>query len=129
MSQQSQRKKKKHLPRVRIPSNDFVVTDAAGEEYYPHAAEWVEVTPRITVGDIRRLRAMSTLVGDELVDAMVGEAVPILSRLVVAWSWTGMNEEALPQPHRNMEAFDCLDVDELNYLFIIVGQVRGAGKN
>lgn len=119
-------------PRVtRVPSDTCVVT-INGEVYHPHEGEWIDVIPapqtvaerqamvRLQIAG-KKLRAAS---GDEdeqeQVDAFLegdfGMALRIAAKRIVAWNWTDMRGEQLPQPDGNAAVLRELSDEELGWL-------------
>jgi hypothetical protein len=106
--------KRKKYVRVteRIPSDDYTVKDDEGNEYHPHAGEWI-VLRRDVSGRIFNLNTEMT--NAEYFDTMLR----ILTRQVRDWSWTNDDEEPLPKPGDRQAFRDALmDLggDERGYL-------------
>ncbi len=129
---------------VRVPSDDCVVT-VKGTSYHVHEGEWVELLPGLSVGDYESFHAfagvqvqMAAVKGEAdeglktigiLADTF-GKAVPLVKSRLVAWNWTDMRGEPLPQPHAEPSPLWRLDEAEIAYLIqVITGTNEAAEKN
>lgn len=122
------------IPSVRVPSDAcevFVgreIRDGkivqSGTPYRIHAGEWVEVLPVQTLAEHLALVDLISAAGStEAPETRGGHLHDALDRLcmelskrVLAWNWTDMTGEAMPQPHRNPALFRGLLNDELLWL-------------
>lgn len=115
---------------IRIPSDDCVIT-VRGRDYRVHEGEWVDIIPITTVADARAYTILQQLQGDLEAAAGDEEAQAEITRIgseqmavltaslaqrIVAWSWTDMHSNPLPQPAGNPEMLMSLSTAELFYL-------------
>lgn len=126
---------------IRIPSDDFIQT-IRGREYRPHEGEWVEIIPVRTVAEARAVTIVQQLGADaeairndpqaraEL-DRIGFEQLLILANALatrlVAWSWTDIHGNDLPQPTGDPELLMMLSTEELLYLMQL-GEESPLGK-
>lgn len=123
-------RKKSKIPVRRVPSDDCELT-VGGVDYYPHQGEWIEVVPRMTVGEIRLFRSLNALKpklealeGDEgadeaqiaLMDDSFTEVLDVLRSRVLAWNWTDDAGDPYPQPREDPDVFERLSIQEMYYL-------------
>ena len=121
---------------IRVASDDCAVT-SAGEVYYPHEGEWIELFPGVSPAFIREIDRFRRMAVD--LDAAEGEAdeadrsieatsaglvnlCTALAAQIVAWNWTDNRNRELPQPADAPEVLMALDSQEVLYL---VTAVRG----
>lgn len=125
-------------PVQRIPSDDFTMT-VDGQEIHPHAGEWIDMIPVVT---IKLMRAASPTVGlladIEEIQAAGGNVPPELARraaegmqeyydelcsaiayVLVGWNWTGPAGRPLPQPDGTAASLRDLSMEEIQYLYRI----------
>ena len=142
------KKKSKKPPAQRVPSDDCETT-VAGVDYYPHAGEWIEIIPRLSVGEIRLFRSLNALKpkldaieGDDgadadgiaLMDDSFQEVLAVLRHRVLAWNWTDDAGDPYPQPRDEPGVFEQLSIQEMYYLTAAMqgggpDQKNGTGKN
>ena len=128
----------------RVPSDDCAVTHA-GEVFYPHEGEWVEMLPGISVGDLAALKSLAQLEmrraaldGDEdegaqtidmLLEAVATARTVVTPRLT-AWSWTDIRGAPLPCPADDPDVYLGLEVEEVFYLMRVArGEAPAERKN
>ena len=145
------------LPRFKIPPRRVAADDCAvhvgrrydgqtiidhGETYYPHAGEWVEVLP---VGTVQAMLAWNRLqvpaLGESAtpaeyqaylreLDAALAAICAQLATVVVAWSWTDLVGQPLPQPYGRPDVLLQLELEELTWLKAAAsGETGGERKN
>ena len=121
---------------VRVPSDDCAIV-VAGETYYPHEGEWVDVIPTPSIRNYRALRVLgeagtrilaaagepdenlqTVTIIDEAYTAVCAE----LADRIVDWSWTDDAGRPLPKPDGRPEPLVGLRAEEINWL---VGAVIG----
>lgn len=129
-------------PARRVPSDDYVVT-VDGQDYAPHAGEWIDIIPGYTVGDMLDASRFQKLlddrgsIGDDEPEAMAEwltradrvlvDLAASIDRRLVGWSWTDARGRPLPTPTADVIA--SLTWAELNYLLRAVrGQVAEADR-
>lgn len=130
------------IPPRRVPSDDCTVCIGreikdgqivnAGTPYRVHEGEWVEVLPIVSVRRWLSLRHMMDGTAsdgaslEKALDALCHE----LSERVMAWNWTDMSGQPLPQPYRNEAVFRDLSDDEILWLALASqGESPGERKN
>ena len=121
---------------VRVPSDDCSIV-VAGETYYPHEGEWVEVIPTLSVGGFRALRElreagtrMLAAAGEPdedeqqltIADDAFTTLCAALAPRIVDWSWTDDAGRPLPKPDGRPEFLVVLRPEELGWL---LGAVKG----
>ncbi len=134
------KKKSQKPPTRRVPSDDCEVT-IDGEDYTPHVGEWIEVIPRLSVGEVRLFRSLNALQpklaaieGDDgadasgiaLMDDSFQEVLAVLRHRVLAWNWTDDADEPYPQPRDAPDVFEQLRIEEIYYL---TAAMQGGGAN
>ena len=117
------------IPPSRIPSDDCVVhIDRVVEDgeiidegiaYHVHKGEWVELMPARTLAEVM---ALSDIAASASAGASLRTLCAELSKRVVAWDWTGMDSEPLPQPYHSPDVLEQLTDDEVMWL---LGAVKG----
>jgi hypothetical protein len=118
----AEKRKRKFVPTVRVPSDDLTITDEAGDEYAPHAGEWVKFRRGISIASMRVV-ASAGEIGEDADPAetieILSDVLGILARQIVDWSWTDDDWNELPKP-RDREAFasclENLETYEINWL-------------
>ena len=118
------------VPARRVASDDFVVT-VLGEEYRPHAGEWVEFRGRLSMGQylamlgLMKMSGLENLSPAEISALDLSESMAklaeMLARSIVAWSWTDDAGQPYPSPPVPENLTD-LSIEELSYL---VGRAAG----
>ncbi len=114
----SKKQAKPKMPPRRVPSDDLtVLIDETA--YHPHAGEHVDYIRGIPWGYHRVVRASVDIDTKDAKEVMTSwsNLVGILPDCIVGWNWTDNNGEPLPQPHRNLAAFDTLNEEELLWLW------------
>jgi hypothetical protein len=120
----------KPAPR-RIPSDDCEL-EVDGATFHPHAGEWVEILPVRLVGDARLLVKIIAVAGD--LAALNGDSAAITARMaehfdegvafvrprLVAWSWSDLQGDPLPQPKADPAVLHQLTGEELWYLVAVI---------
>ncbi len=66
-------------------------------------------------GDLESMGAWSLSLDDKLEDLL-----ETVANHVVAWTWTGMAGEPLPQPYKRPDVLRALETDEFRYLFLLL---------
>ena len=105
----------------RIESDDCVVyvgrvledgeVREEGTPYYVHTGEWVELLPTRSLAELITLSNLTTDSAGSL-ETLCQE----LSQRIISWNWTGMDNEALPQPYGNPATIASLTDDEVLWL-------------
>lgn len=145
------------LPRFKIPPRRVASDDCAvhigrryenqtlvdpGETYYTHAGEWVDVLP---VGSMQALFAWNRLQVPNVPDGTLTEhyqeylreldaalmaICTQLATVVVAWNWTDLVGQPLPQPYGRPDVLQALELEELTWLKAAAGgETTGERKN
>lgn len=120
-----------------IPSDTCKVT-IAGETYYPHEGEWIEVLPspntlREQQAFVRfsiAARNLAATEGDddqvdhtgEYLERDFGTLLEVVARRVISWNWTDMRGRPLPQLDGKTDLLRDLSDQEVYWL---VGACRG----
>ncbi|KKM89940.1 hypothetical protein LCGC14_1243590 [marine sediment metagenome] len=110
--------KQTKVPLRRVSSDDFAVV-VGGEEYHPHAGEWVEFKGSPSVEETLTLLKFSdipsTLTAEDvpLVKAILEEITVYLERSVIKWNWTDADKRPYPTPDGVLRS---LSFDEIGYL-------------
>lgn len=88
----------------RIASDSFTITGPDGQEYHPHAGEWVLVRQHLTPGlmhcSLKFWGARSNLSQEtawEYADA-TAEMASALAEALLDWNWRGPDGELYPKP-------------------------------
>jgi len=116
--------------RIGIKVEDGKITDE-GEEVRVHEGEWVKFIPISTIRQhiyLQRLMGFTHATADKTEGALVA-LVKELSERIIAWNWTDILYEELPQPHKNPAAFAKLSESELVYLIRALTETVGQRKN
>ena len=113
---------KPKLPLQRIEADSCVVTVGrviegdkitdVGKPMKVHEGEWIEIIPTVNVQEYLAKRSF-------LVSADNGSILELsqgLARRIVAWNWTDLMGEPLPQPYGRPDVLQGLSVDELFWL-------------
>lgn len=113
------------LPQVvRYSGDDFVMV-VDGVEITPHAGEWVDIWPVLSMREVRRCarlialtqRGLESMTPEELreLEAEVQEVMEITASNILGWTLTDMRtEEPLPPP--SAEVLDGLSPDEFAWI-------------
>ena len=130
------------IPPRRIPSDECLIYVGRkiegdkivdnGTPYTVHKGEWVEVLPVTSVGEAIALAKMVRLninnpaqMAEQLEQVCLG-----LSKRVINWNWTGLDEKPLPKPHNKPEVIKSLTEDEIAWLAMAAqGESPGERKN
>ncbi len=131
----------KPTPR-RVPSDDCLVT-VDGVEYAVHEEEWVDLLPGMNVQALAALEGLhrigvtlNTVKGEpdeyiralEAVNRYFDDACAFLAGRVVAWNWTDLKGNALPDP--SLEVLKALDAGEILWLLEAAqGETKAQRKN
>ena len=121
---------KPKIPLRRIPADGCAVyvgrtvkdgaIDNPGTPHAVHIGEWIEVLPALAVGELLSLmRIQERGIGGANIaemqaslDNLCGE----LSKRIIAWNWTDMMGQPLPQPYGQPNVLARLTTDELVWL-------------
>jgi len=80
-----------YVPTFEVSSDDLVITDPDGNEYHPHAGEWVRFRQDLPW----RLTQISVdMPNDEYCRAVIA----VLVRQIRDWTWTAEDGTRLPKP-------------------------------
>lgn len=121
---------KPKIPAVRVPSDDCVVT-VSGVEHRIHEGEWVELLPVPTMREYLAVLDIARELSESKSAATAMDALyALLAKRVLAWNWTDMMGEPLPQPCGNADALKGLSQPELIWLLMAVnGETPSQRKN
>ena len=139
---------KPKIPLRRVPSDSCAVvigqvlgeggaTVDPGTPYYVHQGEWVEYMPIGSIGNLLNLMkslAAATGTSPEGPDVMTrrfNERCAWLSEQLVAWNWTDLFGNPLPQPYRQVDVLMGLTNAELVWLITHhqLAETQGERKN
>lgn len=96
-------RERKFVPAIVVQSDDLVVLDDDGNEYRPHAGEWVRFRRSVPLSIMRAMTqaaAISSL-GDDApaeVEAALIALVDAIAGQVLDWSWTDFDWCPYPKP-------------------------------
>lgn len=138
--------RKSKIPAVRVASDDCaimqgrVIRDGViihpGDPVYVHQGEWVEIIP---VQSMREFLALTGLIGivpgEQSQAAKIAqlrtplmELCDVLARRVLAWNWTDLMGEPLPQPYGKPDVIQMLSDDEMLWLVTAAQGETGAQR-
>jgi hypothetical protein len=134
--------KKFKIPPKKIDSSDCVVHIGQriqegkiveeGESFAVHENEWVKIIPVTTMGESLALMNITSIDTETGANAQKSFDVlcESLSKRVVDWNWTGIDNELMPKPYKNPQVFKDLQNEELIWLVSAsVGETPGEQKN
>lgn len=114
---------KRHVPTFRVACDDYLIEDESGENYAPHAGEWVKFYRRMPARLVRALTRAAALQADiseadaaEALRDTLEELVPRLSRAIHSWNWIDPFSENGAALETDEAALWELDLSELFYL-------------
>ena len=112
------------IPPTKVASDDCdiyvgrVIEDGEitqeGTPYYVHEGEWVDLIPCRSLAEVMALSDIGA--SAQSGSGALRELCQVLSERIVAWNWTDMATEPLPQPHNTPAVLERLTDDELMWL-------------
>jgi len=115
----------KYVPSIKVPSDDFVITDEEDAEHRPHEGEWVRFKRQLPYAMVKLIwgsQDLANLDDDERFRLRMDrgeEIVQALARQILDWSWTDEHGEPLPKPSERKLFLDILrwlSPDEVSWL-------------
>lgn len=88
-------KKTKYVPTFKHLCDDFVIKDPEGNEYYPHADEWVVFRTDLPWGLVRPVPD----------DQFAQNLLDVLIRQIRDWNWTDEDGNPYPKPKEDPTGF------------------------
>ena len=122
------------IPSRKVNCSDCLVV-REGKECMLHVDEWIEVIEggtirqQLAMYDLRKEAAGENPDPDKMAQSLAQICQEVSIR-VMAWNWTDLNGEPLPQPYRNPDVIASLRNEELAYLIkAVAGEAPGERKN
>ena len=107
----------------RVIENEEIVDE--GQDYFIHKGEWVEIVPVMSVKEVLQLSRLQNTVDGQFGNSLQELCVQ-LSKRILAWNWTDLSGEPLPQPFNHPEILEDLSSDELLWLVNATGVSESA---
>ena len=115
-------KGKLKIPAMRVSSDECSITvgqvmedgeiTVPGVRHFVHVDEWVEMMPVLAVKEVVQLSRLQR--GSDDAGALgenLSQLCQELSKRVLAWNWTGMMGEPLPQPYNRPDILEDLSAE------------------
>lgn len=109
------------IPPRRVVADDLVITGDDGQEYQPHAGEWVEVRGHVSVDDYLKTMAVRDIrIGGDAAtrSEQVDELFDWLGSRILDWNWT--NDEGIEMPKPTAAVIRGLDFVEIMWLLTAI---------
>jgi hypothetical protein len=128
------RVRSKFTPTVKVWCDEIVVKDEEGNEYYPHAGEWVKFKTSVTIevanmlGEIQQVQGLDPEKNQKEILGIGNRMVDVLLGQIMDWSLTADEQDEdgeyppLPHPRRDREGARKALLKAGNHLLIFLQQ-------